>query len=181
MTIETERLMLRPFRKSDGASLYKYAKNPKIGSQAGWAAHTSVTESEKIIEKGLTGENIFAITLKGKPDEVIGCIDLNSQKRDFMTKLEAEIGFWVGEPFWGQGLIPEAVRALITYGFDRCGLETIWCAASTTNLNSQRVQEKVGFKYDRTLKNIEYPLLGTMEDLRLSKITRKEWQESQPE
>lgn len=177
MKIETDRLILRHFKESDGASLYKYAQNPKIGPQAGWPAHKSVEESEAIIENGLTGELIFAITLKRKPNEVIGCIDLNINKRDFMTAREAEIGYWIGEPFWGQGLIPEAVKALVSFGFDMCHLKVIWCAASTTNINSQRVQEKVGFNYVKTLKNIDYPLLHTSEDLRMSCIKKHDWQE----
>lgn len=175
MRLETERLVLRPFESSDAPSLYRYASNPKIGPSAGWPAHTSEEESAEIIQTVLTGELIFAITLKENQSEVIGCIDLNIGKRAFMSDAEGEIGYWVAEEHWGKGLIPEATKVVLKQGFNVIGLDAIWCAASTVNEKSLRVQEKVGFKYVKTLKNVEMPLLNRVEDQHLSRILREEW------
>lgn len=175
MRLETERLLLRPFDSSDATSLYKYASNPKIGPQAGWPAHTSVEESREIIQTVLTGELIFAIVYKDNPDEVIGCIDLNIGKRDFMSEAEGEIGYWIAEAYWGKGLVPEAVRAVLNQGFDIIGLDYIWCAAFTDNLNSKRVQEKIGFNYIKTLEDVEFKLINQMKTEDLSRLSRSEW------
>ena len=56
---------------------------------------------------------------------------------------EAEIGYWIGVPYWGQGLIPEAVREIMRYGFDDLNLEKLWCGYFDGNTKSQRVQEKM--------------------------------------
>lgn len=175
MRLETERLLLRPFDSSDATSLYKYASNPKIGPQAGWPAHTSVEESREIIQTVLTGELIFAIVYKDNPSEVIGCIDLNIGKRDFMSEAEGEIGYWIAEAYWGKGLVPEAVRAVLNQGFDIIGLDYIWCAAFTDNLNSKRVQEKIGFNYIKTLEDVEFKLINQMKTEDLSRLSRSEW------
>lgn len=175
MKLETECLILRPFNSSDAPSLYKYASNPKIGPQAGWPAHTSEEESLEIIQTVLTGELIFAIVSKDNLDEVIGCIDLNIGKRDFMSDAEGEIGYWIAEIYWGKGLIPEAVRAVLNQGFDIMGLDYIWCAAFTDNLNSKRVQEKIGFKYIKTLEDVEFKLINQTKTEDLTRLSRSEW------
>lgn len=64
-----------------------------------------------------------------------------------MAEHEAEIGYWIGVPFWGQGLIPEAVRALLARCFEELGCEAVWCGYYDGNDKSRRVQEKCGFLY----------------------------------
>ncbi|WEG73996.1 GNAT family N-acetyltransferase [Vagococcus intermedius] len=175
MILETDRLILRPFELEDATALYHYAKNPKIGPAAGWSSHTSVAESQRVIQEELTGELIFAIVLKSQPDEVIGCIDLAIGKRSFMLDTEGEIGYWLGEEFWGRGLVPEAVRTVLRQGFGIIGLDYIWCAAFIDNKNSQRVQEKIGFKYIKTIENVEFKLIDAKKTERLTRLSRQEW------
>lgn len=73
---------------------------------------------------------------------------------------EGEIGCWLGTPYWGQGIIPEAVKELIRYGFEDLGLKRIWYAYFDGNEKSKRVAEKCGFRYHHTNRDLEWKLLN---------------------
>ena len=113
MNIETNRLILRPWQSEDAEELYKYAKDPQIGPIAGWQPHTSVENSLEIIRTVLSAPETYAVVLKeiNKPIGSIGIMFKNNGNAP-MSDTEAEIGYWIGVPYWGQGLIPEAVREL---------------------------------------------------------------------
>ena len=116
MIINTERLILRPWNESDASSLYKYAKDPDIGPIAGWPPHSSMEESRDVIRNVFCGPECYAVC--SKTDNVaIGCIELKLNGKTDMTERddECELGYWIGKNFWGQGLIPEAARALIRH------------------------------------------------------------------
>ncbi len=149
--IETARLRLRPWREEDAQDLYALAKDPLVGPNAGWTPHKSVEESRAIIASILAGPHDYALELKpgSKP---VGAITLRLYKPGDtdMGPGEAEIGFWLGVPYWGQGLMPEAVRALQALAFDRMGITCIWCRYFEGNDRSRRVQEKCGFVHHHT-------------------------------
>lgn len=87
---------------------------------------------------------------------------------------EAELGYWIGKPYWGMGLIPEASRELIRHGFDDLGLSGIWCGNFEGNARSERVQEKLGFSYVRTDHDVLCKLLGEKRALRVSYLSREQ-------
>ena len=118
MTLETERLILRPWKEDDAESLYKYAKNPEVGPIAGWPVHTSVENSREIIKSVLAADETYAVCLR-EDNVAIGSIGLitPAQSHTKAADDEIEIGYWIGVPYWGQGLIPEAVRALQKHAF----------------------------------------------------------------
>lgn len=166
--IETERLILRPWRESDAEALYRYAGDPAVGPVAGWAPHESVEYSREIIRTVFSAPEVYAVVLKGT-DEPVGCCGLTFPETpaeeagkpslEAAGQLrEAEIGYWIGKPFWGRGLIPEAVKALIKRGFDDLGLDTIRCVHYDGNDQSRRVIEKCGFRYHHTLPYVPTPL-----------------------
>ena len=144
MRIETERLVLRPWREDDAAALYKYASEPEVGPSAGWPPHTSVEDSLNVLRTILMKDHNFAITIKPS-DEAVGCIGIPQGKQP-EEKGEYEIGYWIGKPLWGNGYVPEAVRALLSLYFS-LGAERIWCAHADFNRKSRRVIEKCGFRY----------------------------------
>ena len=113
MTLETERLILRPWREADAADLYQYASDPAVGPIAGWAVHTSVAYSRAIIRDVLSAPETYAVVLKqtGQPVGSVGLM-LGRASNLGLPDDEGEIGYWIGTPYWGQGLIPEAVRRL---------------------------------------------------------------------
>ena len=80
---------------------------------------------------------------------------------------EGEIGYWIGVPYWGKGLIPEAVRKIMQHGFEELKLKVIWCGYFDGNEKSKRVQEKCGFRYHHTEKDIKWHL---MNDIRTEHI-----------
>lgn len=75
-----------------------------------------------------------------------------------MKQVEAEIGYWIGKPYWGQGLIPEAIEVLLSRCFNDLALDTVWCGYYEGNIKSKRVCEKCGFKYHHTNPDIISPL-----------------------
>ena len=151
MTLETERLILRPWKEDDAESLYKYAKNPEVGPIAGWPVHTSVENSREIIKSVLAADETYAVCLR-EDNVAIGSIGLTppAQSHTKAADDEIEIGYWIGVPYWGQGLIPEAVRALQKHAFLDLGCSAMWCGYYDGNEKSKRCQEKCGFKYHHT-------------------------------
>lgn len=146
MILETERLILRPWEETDAEDLYKYASHPEVGPIAGWAIHTSVDNSRQIICDVLSAPETYAVVLK-EVDHPVGSIGLMLGKASNIgiPDTEGEIGYWIGVPYWGQGLIPEAVREIMRYGFNDLKLEKIWCGYFDGNTKSKRVQENVVF------------------------------------
>ena len=169
MILETERLILRPFEDSDAESVYEYAKNPNVGPIAGWPVHTSVENSLEIIKNVLSVPETYAVCLK-EDNRAIGSIGLKigAASNLELPDDEAEIGYWIGEPFWGQGLIPEAMKCVIKHAFYDLNLQRLWCGYFDGNNKSKRAQEKCGFIYHHTNKDIYWTL---MNDVRTEHIT----------
>lgn len=177
--LKTNRLILRPWKDSDAAALYRYASDPDIGIPAGWPPHTSEEDSLGIIRNVFNGPEDYAIALIGNPDEAIGAIALKfGESSDLFPpddKTQAELGFWIGKPFWGQGLMPEAAHELLRHGFEDLGLTTIWCAYYDGNVKSARAQEKIGFTPHHSSTNVPVPLLNETRDDHVNIITREQW------
>ena len=175
--IETERLVLRPWREEDADALFKYGSDPDVGPIAGWSVHTSVENSLEVIRNVFSAPETYAVVLKGT-DEPVGCCGLvitDGLNMASMKEGEAEIGYWIGKPFWGRGYIPEAVEALLVRGFNELGLETIWCGYYEGNIKSKRVCEKCGFTYHHTNKDVISPL-GDLRTEHFYKMRREEFE-----
>jgi len=178
VVLKTTRLILRPWRETDAESLYKYAKDPLVGPIAGWPIHASVENSLQIIRDVLSADEIYAVTIKND-DAAIGSIGLMIGGRSNLDigADEAEIGYWIGVPYWGQGFIPEAMRELMRYAFDELGMSTIWCGYFDGNEKSKRVTEKCGFRFHHTEKDKEWPLINEIKAQHVTCITKKEWKD----
>ena len=176
MILETNRLVLRPWKESDAESLYEYAKNPLVGPAAGWPVHTSVENSRQIIRDVLSAGGTYAVTLKND-DTAIGSIGLLIGDKSNMNinSDEAEIGYWIGEPYWGQGLIPEAVRELVRHAFDTLNISTVWSGYFDGNEKSKRVGEKCGFRFHHTEYNKEWPLINATKTQHVTFVTKAGW------
>ena len=176
MILETNRLTLRPGKESDAESLYKYASHPDVGPIAGWAVHTSVENSREIIQSVLSAPETYAVVLKesGEPVGSIGLM-LGKASNIGIPDTDGEIGYWIGVPYWGQGLIPEAVREIMRYGFEVLNLERIWCGYFDGNIKSKRVQEKCGFQYHHTAYNVSCAIEGVIRTEHVTCLSREEW------
>lgn len=180
MQLETKRLILRPWCEADAEALYEYAKNPAVGPVAGWPPHTSVENSREIIRDVLSASEVYAVCLK-EDDRVVGSIGLTVGKDSNLDlpDTEGEIGYWIGVPFWGQGLIPEAVLRLQRRGFENLKLAKIWCGYFDGNEKSKRVQEKCGFTYHHTNKDIYWALMDEIRTEHITCLTKEDWERSQ--
>ncbi|AGX44398.1 GNAT family N-acetyltransferase [Clostridium saccharobutylicum] len=176
MIFKTDRLILRPWKEEDAQQLYKYAKDPNVGPIAGWPVHTDVENSRQIIRDVLSEDETYAVVLKDD-NLPIGSIGLMIGKKSNMAlgNDEGEIGYWIGVPYWGQGLIPEAVNELIRHGFEELGLKIIWCGYFEGNEKSLRVQEKCGFQYHHTEKNMKWYLMNDIRTEHITCITKEQW------
>lgn len=173
----TSRLILRPWDESDAETLYQYAKDPEVGPIAGWPPHTSVENSREIIRNVLAVPGTYAVCLKDD-NKAIGSVGLLIGDKSNIAGLsnsEAEIGYWIGVPFWGRGLIPEAVSYLMKYAFEILDMKRLWCGYFDGNIKSKRVQEKCGFRYVRTHSNKPWPLMNDVRTEHITCITREEW------
>lgn len=158
--IETDRLILRPWSETDAGALFRYASDPDIGPIAGWPVHTSVENSREIIRTVFAAPEVYAVVLKdtGEPVGSCGIMMADSLHSADMKPGEAEIGYWIGKPYWGQGLIPEAVKALLARCFNDLHLDAVWCGYYEGNDKSKRVCEKSGFRFHHTNADILSPL-----------------------
>lgn len=178
--LETKRLILRPWQDTDAASLYKYAQDPSIGTPAGWPPHTSIENSLTIIHTVFAAPEVYAVVLKETCEPIggIGFTFNEPQQNNPLKYHEAEIGYWIGKPYWGQGLIPEAVCCLLKRGFTELKLEAIWCGYYEGNSQSRRVMEKCGFSYHHTTYN-QQSLLGDTRTEHFTRITATEYLKKQ--
>jgi len=174
----TERLILRPWEEKDAAELYDYAKDDRVGPIAGWPVHTSVENSREIIKNVLSKEGTYAVVLK-ETNLPVGSIGLMIGKESNLdiSDTEAEIGYWIGVPYWGQGFIPEAVHEVMRYSFEELHMEKLWCGYFDGNVKSRRVQEKCGFIYHHTNKKIHWELMDDIRTGHMNCITKKQWSE----
>ena len=175
MTLQTNRLILRPWNEDDAEDLYTYACDPEVGPSAGWRPHTNAADSREIIRTVLSAPNVFAVCLRddGKP---IGSVGFH--RNDLATgDDEYELGYWLGKPFWGQGIIPEASREMLRYAFEELGMNRIWCGYYDGNEKSRRVQEKLGFVHQRSTEGIEVKQMNELRTGHSSLMTRERWQE----
>ena len=178
MELQTKRLILRAWKESDAEALYKYARNPNVGPIAGWTSHTSIANSLEIIKTVLSAPETYAVVLK-ETGEAVGSVGIMTARSEIhsakIADNECEIGYWIGEPYWGQGLIPEAVNELLRYAFENLRKTTVWCGYYDGNKKSKRAQEKCGFVYSHTEDNKPVPLMNEFRTEHFTKITLEDW------
>jgi len=165
--IETTRLLLRCWEKSDLQDMFEYASVPGVGEMAGWNHHKSIEESEGILNMFIEEKKTLAIVYK-ESGKVIGSvgIELLGPLEEIPPSFKGrEIGYVLSKPYWGQGLMTEAVNAVMNYCFRELKYDFLTCAHFVRNDRSRRVIEKSGFQF---LKDIEHETrYGTVEDTKL--------------
>ena len=173
MTLQTERLILRPWTENDAEDLYIYASDAEVGPPAGWPPHTSVENSREIIRTVLSAPETYAVCLK-ENNKPIGSVGLH--RNDLAEHDdEFELGYWIGKPFWGQGLIPEAAKEVLRYAFEELGMSRIWCGYYDGNIKSRHVQDKLGFIYHHTTEGIKVDLLNEIRSGHAMLMTKETW------
>lgn len=151
MILQTERTILRPFTQNDAADLYTYARDPQVGLAAGWKPHKTIEDSREAIRTVFSSPAVFAIADR-ESGRVIGSAGFTGRAPEgcpgntvHASEISDELGFALNPAFWGRGIMPEVVQELLRFGFDRLGLNAVWCIRYAENLRCRRVLEKCGF------------------------------------
>ena len=148
--LETERLILRPWKADEAEDLFDYASIEGLGQMAGWLPHKSIAESKVILDLFVCGKKTFAIELK-ENGKVIGSLGIEEPDPDPEERLLGrEPGYVIHKSYWGKGLMPEAVKRVIDWCFEELKLDYLTCCHFDWNLQSSRVIEKTGFRYFST-------------------------------
>ena len=153
--LNLNQVTLRPWSISDLEQLVEYANNPKISSNLTNAfPHPYLEEhGRRFIEFATKDDpiHIFAIDLNGK---AIGGIGVHPQSDIFC--FNAELGYWIAEPYWGQGIATFAIQQIIEFAFNTFDINRLFARPFGSNLASQKVLEKSGFTHEATLKKSIY-------------------------
>ena len=153
-TLETKRLILRQFRLDDLEDLYEYASVEGIGEKAGWKHHTSITESNIILQHFIKEDDVYAIELK-ENHKVIGSVGIHKINTNSPFN-EKELGYVLSKDYHNQGIISEATKEVIRYCFEELGVQILWCMHFEDNYISKHLILKNGFVFHHTFeKDIE--------------------------
>ena len=179
--LETERLLLSKWTLSveDVKGLYDYAKNPNVGPNAGWAPHKDEDESAEIIKELFLPYNVWSIRDKNT-HKIMGSIGLEpDRRREGVASLE--MGYSLGEQYWGHGYMTEAARAVMKYAFDELGIVIMSICTGPQNKRSQRVIEKCGFKFEGVQRKGYHIYDGTDRDNLVFSILKEEFYQQEAE
>jgi len=148
-TLNTQRLILRPFTLADAPDLQRLASTPEIAATTLHIPHpypqglaeTWIKQHPAMFE---AGEGVvFAIVLR-REGSLIGCLGLGCD----LANQNAELGYWIGVPYWNRGYATEAARMGLAFGFAYFGLHRIKSSYFASNPASGRVMEKIGMRYE---------------------------------
>jgi len=146
-------LSLRPWRLSDAADVARYANNEKIAANlrdvfpSPYTREDAAAYVESCIQNEGRGQLYRAIEMDG---EAVGSISLTLGTDVY--RRSAELGYFLGEPFWGRGIMTAAVAAMCREGFGTWDIVRIYAEPYARNLASRRVLEKAGFTLEGTLR-----------------------------
>jgi len=165
-TLETHRLVLRPFRAEDAEDMFaNWASDPEVTKHLTWPAHGSVEVTRAVladwIPRYADGKYFqWAMELKetGKAVGSIAVVQLDEKTE------AAEIGYCMGRAWWGRGLMPEALRAVMDYLFDTVGLNRVCARHATGNPNSGRVMAKAGMRKEGVLRGAGFDNQGVNDE-----------------
>ena len=162
VVLKTERLTLRPWRESDLSDVYEYARVDGVGQMAGWTPHRNMEESKEILSHFIEGRHDFALEYQGKVIGSLGVKEYNEKNYPELAALQGrEVGYTLSKDYWGRGLMPEAVKAVVDWLFNEQKLDFIIVGHFDWNGQSKRVAQKCGFQYVKTTEfETRY---GTME------------------
>ena len=171
MKIETKRLVIDNLKASDKENYFINISNDKEVLKTFMCSYESDLDSFDF-KRYVNREDVFAIRKK----DTLDLIGIFVETKIGKEKDALEIGYGLGSRYWGNGYMPEAARALMKRGFEELGMRTIWCAYYEGNYKSKRVQEKLGFEYHHTEKDVPVPLLNEVRIDNTNIMTKEHWE-----
>ena len=172
--LETTRLILKKISLLDIDDIFEYAVNQKVGPNAGWKPHESKTETEEFIKYAIKKREygqpgVYSIFLK-EHNKMIGTIEIHSYK-----EYKAEIGFVLNPAYWNKGIMSEAAKAVIIYGFEILNISRLAYGYFLFNERSKRVCEKLEFTFEGILRNKFKNYDGEIIDEGVSSIIKEDY------
>jgi len=178
LVLETERLRLRPFTFDDEAAVFALVSDPEIARFVRFKAHRTPAETRAFLELVQQyyrrGEPFAWAIVRREDGRLIGSCGFVSQGGE---RRSAEIGYWLGKPYWGKGYAEEAAQALVRFGFEQMGLEFVEAKCFLENRAGQRVIEKLGMKFEGTDRS--EMIKGEYPELNMYGISREDWRGKQ--
>lgn len=174
-TLETERLILRKITRDDVEAIFSYGSKDEVTKYVTWDTHKTLADSEGFVNFALQQYEKkqiapWGIELK-ENDKFIGTIDFVHW---LIRHKSAEIGYVLAPEYWGKGIVTEAAREVIAFGFNNMDLVRIQARCMVENIGSQRVMEKCGMSYEGTLRKNMF-VKGKHVDLKMYSILREEF------
>lgn len=175
-TFETDRLKIRLFNKNDVDDLYEYCSDDEVTKYLPFDTYTSKQQAVERIEycetgyKELNAPILWAIEYK-QDAKLVGGIDF--VKWDEKDKY-AEIGYLLNKKYWNKGIMTEALKPILEFGFEKMELNRIQIICDERNVGSARVMEKNGLKYEGTLRQVKYNK-GEFVNIKYYSILRDEY------
>jgi [ribosomal protein S5]-alanine N-acetyltransferase len=171
-TLETARLKIRPYSEADITELVPLIGAREVAATTGRVAHPYTVEHAKkfLAAIEVDPEVRMAVTLRSD-GRLIGGVGL----RIVEQHRHAELGYWIGVPYWGNGYATEAAREMLRYGFEELQLHRIFASYFKGNDASGRILEKLGLRYEGCQRE-HVCKWDQFSDLELYGILRKDWQ-----
>ena len=147
----------------------------KLTGLCGWEPHGSVEESREVIRDVFSAPEVCAI-LSRESGALLGAVGLQPSSEIFpelSATEQREMGYWLGRPYWGHGVMTEAATELLRFGFEMLGLEAVWCSHYDWNSRSRRVIEKCGFRYQFTKETTN--VIGMTNKTVFYALKKEEW------
>ncbi|MEI8134199.1 MAG: GNAT family protein [bacterium] len=174
-TLETERLLIRPLALPDAEAIFEYASDPDVSKYVLFDTHRTIDDSIAFINQVLncySNNEPSALAIILKPENkligTIGYLNWHDQHK------RIEIGYALSAKYWNQGIVTEASICLINFLFSASDLNRIEARCKVENIGSSRVMEKVGMKYEGTLREQLF-VKGEFNDMKIYSILRHEW------
>lgn len=174
--LQTERLVLRRLTMNDAPDIFEYASDEDVARYVGWEQHKTIDDSIQFLnrvvptyEDPANKEWTWGVMLK-ENGKLIGACGIWGKPQH----ARAEVGYVIGRAYWGQGLVPEAVREILRFGFEELKLNRIEAMCHPNNLASARVMEKSGMSYEGTLREHAF-MKGSYWDWKVYAILRREY------
>ena len=181
MKLETKRLILRDIKVKDAESIRKHINNLDISKwllvvpypytekdTEEWVKHCKEEQKKKPRKSYDLG-----IVLKENKDEVIGGAGISNIKYEQGT---AEMGYWLSQNYWRQGIMYEALKKIVDFAFNKLKLRRLEIPAYSKNLGSNKIAQKLGFKFEGKLREAAVcKATRKIHDENLYSLLRKEW------
>lgn len=179
ISLETDRLILRPLRMEDAVSVFEYACDPEVTTYVTWDAHKTINDSRAYIEMAMVEQQKtplypLAIVFKDKPDQVIGTVGIKPGS----NRYEADLSYLIARKHWRKGLVFEAAHALVNLAFAEYGFKRIYAWCVKENKASSSLMKKLGMRFEGCFRSKTFRR-DRFWDVEYYAILEDEWRQQQ--